>query len=671
MTNSSWDLLWPEVASLICVYLSREDKLNCKLVSRTWRSVWEQQLTRERVQTVVEHTVQQEPSPVLSFALVPAPRITSWNYLPPEIAPTIAGYLGHASIARCCRVSLQWSGVWSRELWRNVRLYSPVQCRRFLRASSQLIFQASLDQLKSLESSQGLAHGQILLSGRAEGTMRMLESVHLAFPQVQVLVASELETILEVVRRAGALRHLSLSGIRRLSPMQGNDPRSTCTIFWIESGVLRSLFVDFDVLGYVENGRGWGSVPNDVLPTLPVLEHFSVSGLVPEELLVAFLQRCPNLKVLEIHRHRAWSMAPTRLSSVVRTQLPSLKSFTYDVPRVTDNILGLFLEGVKFQHLSLSPSGSIGNLTRSLLLGGASILEALVVEGIVGFSGEFLQELLVAAENLKVLSGLTFSRPLVQQFDLEIAAHHIQYEPMDFGGLFDPVVESAVVEQEIGETSQASDGQVAPVKTEPEAPLNPGDDAPSSWSCLGLESLAINIGGIPRSDLIDWIASPSNGSDSTNSLVSHQEDEATNEIQRVYGQLGQLTSLKELCLGYGPSSRVSTITRMPRDNRSISSGAPQPEQLHCISMSLSSGLDELAGLKRLRVLDVSKMAHKIGVLELEWMRENWPVLRTIVGLYDRVGFSVPDKWQGEILHEVKAWMARHPHGVGSAFPSLP
>ncbi|GJJ71331.1 hypothetical protein EMPS_03681 [Entomortierella parvispora] len=510
----------------------------------------------------------------------------------------------------------------------------------------------------------------MLLEGRTEGTMRMLESVHLAFPQVQVLVASELETILEVIRRAGALRHLSLSGIRRLSPMQGNDPRSTCTLFWIQSGVLRSLFVDLDALGYVENGRGWGSVPNDVLPALPVLEHFSVSGLVPEELLVAFLQRCPNIQTLEIHRYRAWSMAPTRLGSAVRTQLKNLKGLCYDIPAVTDEITGLFLEGVMLQHLSLSPSGTIGGRTRSFLLSGAPMFESLVVEGVSGFDGEFLQDFSAAAENLKMLSGLTFSRPLVQEFDLSIAAHHIRYQPMDFCGLFDPIVESAVVEQETGETSQASDGQAAPVKTEAAVPLNSDVGTPSSWACLELKSLAVNIGGIPRSDLVGWTTRPRNGPTVVSAMVSHEEDDATDEIQKIYGQLGQLTSLKELCLGHGPRSRESSITRMPRRNRAISSGAPQPEQLQCISLSLASGLDELAGLKKLRSLDVSNTAHKIGVAELEWMRENWPVLRTIIGLYDRVGISVPDKWQGEILHNVQEWMAQHPHGIGSAFPRL-
>lgn len=47
-------------------------------------------------------------------------------------------------------------------------------------------------------------------------------------------------------------------------------------------------------------------------------------------------------------------------------------------------------------------------------------------------------------------------------------------------------------------------------------------------------------------------------------------------------------------------------------------------QLNCLEMSQGSGLDLLSGLKEMRVLDVVRMAHRIGVLELGWMRKNWP-----------------------------------------------
>ena len=106
---------------------------------------------------------------------------------------------------------------------------------------------------------------------------------------------------------------------------------------------------------------------------------------------------------------------------------------------------------------------------------------------------------------------------------------------------------------------------------------------------------------------------------STSAVVTFQEDQTTEELHKVYGQLGQLSSLKSsvLCSQQG-------VTHHPdaRTNRSISSEILQAEQFRCASLSPKSGLDQLSGLKALRILNVSKMARKIGVAELEWIREN-------------------------------------------------
>ncbi|KAF8979211.1 hypothetical protein CPC16_011837 [Podila verticillata] len=58
-------------------------------------------------------------------------------------------------------------------------------------------------------------------------------------------------------------------------------------------------------------------------------------------------------------------------------------------------------------------------------------------------------------------------------------------------------------------------------------------------------------------------------------------------------------------------------------------------QLNCLEMSLESGLSALEGLKKLRVLDVRRMAHRVGVQELDWMQENWPRLEAVRGLIRR------------------------------------
>lgn len=55
-------------------------------------------------------------------------------------------------------------------------------------------------------------------------------------------------------------------------------------------------------------------------------------------------------------------------------------------------------------------------------------------------------------------------------------------------------------------------------------------------------------------------------------------------------------------------------------------------QTTCLELSLASGPGELAGLKDLETLDVSQLAHRIGMAEVQWMVENWPKLKSIPGL---------------------------------------
>jgi len=187
--------------------------------------------------------------------------------------------------------------------------------------------------------------------------------------------------------------------------------------------------VEFESFGWVENEQEWKFGPNGALPVLPALEHFSVSGLISEELVVAFLERCPRMKLLKVHGDRAWPTLPTRLSSAVRNRSATLRGLCFDVPFITDETISLFLEGWRWQHLSLSPSGTIGDLSRAILLSGASTMESLVVEGVRGFGGEFLKDFFVAAKNLRTFSGLTFSRPTIHEFDLAMDVQHVQHKP--------------------------------------------------------------------------------------------------------------------------------------------------------------------------------------------------------------------------------------------------
>ncbi|KAF9112617.1 hypothetical protein BGX27_003075 [Mortierella sp. AM989] len=51
-----------------------------------------------------------------------------------------------------------------------------------------------------------------------------------------------------------------------------------------------------------------------------------------------------------------------------------------------------------------------------------------------------------------------------------------------------------------------------------------------------------------------------------------------------------------------------------------------------LDMSLSTGLAHLSNLKKLRLLNITKIqGHKMGYPELEWMQENWPQLKEFYG----------------------------------------
>jgi hypothetical protein len=89
---------------------------------------------------------------------------------------------------------------------------------------------------------------------------------------------------------------------------------------------------------------------------------------------------------------------------------------------------------------------------------------------------------------------------------------------------------------------------------------------------------------------------------------------------RVYERLSRLVNLEVLWLGHNPYD---------------SSAFQYSDQFECLEMSLESGLDQLEGLKRLQVLNVSLMATRIARKEAQWMAEQWPKLRKIHGLEDR------------------------------------
>jgi hypothetical protein len=149
--------------------------------------------------------------------------------------------------------------------------------------------------------------------------------------------------------------------------------------------------------------------------------------------------------------------------------------------------------------------------------------------------------------------------------------------------------------------------------------------ATSTWACAtSLKVLRIMIGGL----------SSNNNSNDINSAMVTTADGNFGLQRQIYRFLGSLKNLEELCLGFGPEE--DSIFTLPQD---------QGRQKDCLDFSLDSGLELLEGLKSLRVLNVARMNHQIGLSEVRWMCRTWPQLQVIEGL---LRVKSLERWQAAV-----------------------
>ncbi|KAG0339916.1 hypothetical protein BG000_001080 [Podila horticola] len=167
-----------------------------------------------------------------------------------------------------------------------------------------------------------------------------------------------------------------------------------------------------------------------------------------------------------------------------------------------------------------------------------------------------------------------------------------------------------------------------------------------AWACKGLKTLLVEIIGVPRPDVIvGHDGRPVQGE------IFQGTVKQSREIQRrIYSQLAELKDLEMLLLGHTDYD-FGGEGHFDEDADGYIRYIDPDFQLTCLEMSLASGLGMLATLKELRVLDVSRMAHRISGLELEWMQANWPKLETVHGLFDN--------WYKILEPGVRDWLLLH------------
>ncbi|KAG0357099.1 hypothetical protein BG005_003916 [Podila minutissima] len=111
-------------------------------------------------------------------------------------------------------------------------------------------------------------------------------------------------------------------------------------------------------------------------------------------------------------------------------------------------------------------------------------------------------------------------------------------------------------------------------------------------------------------------------------------EHCVNVQRQVFRELAKQTRLRALWLGLDSFSEQRDIVRWA------------PCIWYSLEMTLKSGMGQLAVLKDLETLKVSRLNHHISVAELAWMAAAWPKLQNVEG----VDFCEP---------EIAAWIDAH------------
>ncbi|KFH73462.1 hypothetical protein MVEG_00678 [Podila verticillata NRRL 6337] len=365
--------------------------------------------------------------------------------------------------------------------------------------------------------------------------------------------------------------------------------------------------------------------------------------------ILSFLARCPSLESIYL-RDLGKDFDCEVFSSALRRNCRHLCRleidwFSGESDQDIAHLINSSFSGWKYLRLD-NPDG-FGPLATRAVMRHAHCLEQLLVPDCGGFHSQDLQRFLTYAPNLWNVEGTTSNEYNRMPNDVRISA-------LDLAG--------------------------------------------SKWACQRLQRLVLVIDHIPR----PLIRCRYDGRPFTEEFMpAHLRPgqpyitlAESHSLQKdVCSQLGSLHQLEELILGHVMEPEPKFILDMEDyhdfdglTHRYVARGY----QYECLELTLESGLDLLSELRSLRVLNVTRMAHRIGVKELEWMNVHWPKLKKIVGLVRKPrqrGLVVDE--EDEVLEDeefdeendeddeedleierVRKWAEEHPYGIGSSFDAL-
>lgn len=196
--------------------------------------------------------------------------------------------------------------------------------------------------------------------------------------------------------------------------------------------------------------------------------------------------------------------------------------------------------------------------------------------------------------------------------------------------------------------------------------VNAYDIIGEKWTCHKMEKLDLEIVGIRRevedglTGCIDYhsrqhyrhLPEKDQPPQDKDQLSLWREEMA----EAVYDQLGGLTHLRYLKLGAAtnPYTTPEYGATLQEQRCIADKSAKLPDSL---LMNLETGLQNMKKLKRLELLDVKGMNHKMEDVDLDWMLQNFPRLRRIRGL--KGGFMSKTNDFEDRKHRLTEYLQEH------------
>ncbi|KAF9104266.1 hypothetical protein BGX27_010177 [Mortierella sp. AM989] len=534
----------------------------------------------------------------------------------PLIVDLIGQYLSQDDYACCTLVNKAFRQQFKRLLWRKIR-----KSHSSGRGSS---IPLTADHQKALLDNGYLVRNLELEETRHGRILRFLASSNSICKSLLIFDCKVLEhficynlfeQVMDVIERSTVLKRCTIKGVMGNNTMKSNTtrffnilanhPSLTALNLLDYAGMhhttyrsllqhlpktLQTLAIQW-CIRIKNTSEPDDSAESDWPSDYPYLRSISLSLVLrgyEESTIIPFLQRCSNLEELEVivDRDSVARKLPTILWDA--QQFPILTRLRLGGMRIEESEWKATVAGMQGRIRSFSTSSVEINQALNypdtlFATQWADTLEVIRLQG-TNVSSHEIQQILTSCSNLKTFSVSTaFRKPAL---------------PLSCSSGVD-------VKWNIDK---------------------------ADWVCVDLENLEMPFLDFRQIFEPDYIMSYPQ----IESTILLQETHNADGIRKVYQQLGRLTKLQYLRIGWRSSTKSN------------------------LDMSIGSGMDQMVDLKELRVLDVGCIPHdNIREPEIKWITRHWPRLHTIRGLLVKE-FAGPSPYnKAEDFEKVKDEIVPH------------